>query len=140
KTGLVDHQDRIVIRQMLDDIIAYDIAQGISIPVPATQHRLLTPRAGIASRLGPHPAGLALFISEQAFQKQSCILRNSLLPEQRTYPLLDLTKRRRPQRKRLFNRRCLRPRSSNHGCPWIQKPFEKATVMLVRGGTSCRTG
>ena len=40
---------------MLDDIIAYDIAQGISIPVPATQHRLLTPWAGIASRLGPHP-------------------------------------------------------------------------------------
>jgi transposase len=29
--------------------------------------------------------------------------------------------RRRPQRKRLFNRRCRRPRSSNHGCPWIQK-------------------
>jgi hypothetical protein len=43
---------------------------------------------------------------------------------------LDLPKRRRPQRKRLFNRRSLRPRSSNHGCPWIQKPSEKATVML----------
>src|SRR5207245_10410566 len=50
------------------------------------------------------------------------------------YPLLDLTKRRRPQRKRLFNRRWLRPRSSNHGCPWIQKPAEKATVVLSRSG------
>src|SRR5674536_162751 len=37
KAGLVDHEDRIVIRQMLDDIIADDIAQAISIPIPATQ-------------------------------------------------------------------------------------------------------
>src|SRR5229473_2417816 len=45
KAGLVDHEDRIVIRQMLDDIIANDIAQVISIPIPATQDRLLPPRA-----------------------------------------------------------------------------------------------
>src|SRR5271155_1111718 len=131
KAGLVDHQHRIVIRQMLDDIIADDIAQTISIPIPATQDRLLPPRTGIASCLRTHPTGLALLISEQAFQKQACIPRNTILIEQRTYPLLDLTKRRRPQRKRLFNRRCLRPRSSNHGCPWIQKSSERATVMLT---------
>src|ERR1700687_4701974 len=130
KAGLVDHEDRIVIRQMLDDIIADDIAQGISIPIPATQDRLLPPWAGIASRLRAHPTGLALLISEQAFQKQACIPRNTILIEQRTHPFLDLTKRRRPQRKRLFNRRWPRPRSSNHGCPWIQKPAEKATVVL----------
>src|SRR5258707_875333 len=128
--GLVDHEDRIVIRQMLDDIIAYDIAQGIRIPIHAAQDRLLPPGAGIASRLGAHPTSLALLISEQAFQEQAGIRRNALLSEQRTYPLLDLPKRRRPQRKRLLNRRCPRPRSSNHGCPWIQKPVKKATVML----------
>src|SRR5258708_35080737 len=89
KTGLVDHQHRIVIGQMLDDIIAYDIAQGISIPVPAAQDRLLTPWARIASRLRPHPTGLAALVSEQTFQKKACILRNTLLPEQRTYPRLD---------------------------------------------------
>src|ERR1700682_3120201 len=131
KAGLVDHDDRIVIRQMLNDIIADDIAQAISIPIPATQDRLLPPRTGIASRLRAHPTGFALLISEQAFQKQACIRRNTILIEQRTYPFLDLTKRRRPQRKRLFNRRYPRPRSSNHGCPWIQKPAEKATVVLV---------
>ncbi|WP_247493283.1 hypothetical protein, partial [Bradyrhizobium sp. 142] len=54
----------------------------------------------------------------------------TLLREQRTYPFLDLSKRRRPQRKRLLNRRGPRPRHSNHGCPWIQKPANKATVML----------
>ena len=130
KAGLVDHEDRIVIRQMLDDIIADDIAQSIGIPIPATQDRLLPPRAGIASCLRAHPTGLALLISEQTFQKQACILRNAILIEQRTYPFLDLTKRRRPQRKRLFNRRRLRPRSPNHGCPLIQKSAEKATVVL----------
>jgi hypothetical protein len=109
KAGLVDHQHRIVIRQMLDDIIAYDIAQGIGVPIPATQDRLLPPWAGIASRLRAHPTGLALLIAEQTFQEQPGVPRNTLLPEQRTYPFLDLSKRRRPQRKRLLNRRCPRP-------------------------------
>ena len=69
KTGLVDHQHRIVIRQMLDDIVVHDIAQSISIPVSTTQNRLLPPWTGIASRLRAHPTGLALLISEQAFQE-----------------------------------------------------------------------
>src|SRR3982750_1171535 len=115
---------------MLDDIVVHDIAQGISVPVSPTQNRLLPPWAGIASRLRAHPTGLALLISEQTFQEQTCIRRNTLLREQRTYPLLDLSKRRRPQRKRRLNRRGPRPRHSNHGCPWIQKPATKATVML----------
>src|ERR1019366_5127997 len=92
KAGLVDHEDRIVIRQMLDHIIADDIAQGISIPIHATQDRLLPPRTGIASRLRAHPTGFALLISEQTFQEQACIRRNTILIEQRTYPLLDLPK------------------------------------------------
>src|ERR1700731_3440138 len=115
---------------MLDHIIADDIAQSISIPISATQDRLLPPWAGIARCLRAHPTGFALLISEQTFQKQACIRRNTILIEQRTYPFLDLAKRRRPQRKRLFNRRWPHPRSSNHGCPWIQKPAEKATVVL----------
>src|SRR5260370_7837825 len=110
--------------------MAEDIGQGICIPIPATQDRLLPPWARIAGGLSAHPTGLALLISKQTFQKKACILRNTLLPEQWTYPLLDLTKRRRPQRKRHFNRRGLRPRCSNHGCPWIQKTPQKATVML----------
>src|SRR5438270_3465132 len=115
---------------MLDDIVAHDIAQGISVPISTTQNCLLTPWARIASRLCAHPAGLALLISEQTFQEQACMRRHTLLREQRTYPLLDLSKRRRPQRKRLLNRRGPRPRHSNHGCPWIQKSANKATVML----------
>src|SRR6266849_10003814 len=115
---------------MLDDIIAHDIAQGIGVPSPTTQNCLLPPWTRIASRLRSHPTGFALLISEQTFQEQTCIRRNTLLREQRTYPLLDLSKRRRPQRKRLLNRRGPRPRHSNHGCPWIQRPAKKATVML----------
>src|SRR5205807_6765940 len=125
---------------MLEDIIVHDIAQGISVPVSTTQNRLLPPWAGIASRLRAHPTGVALLISEQAFQEQACIRRNTLLREQRTYPLLDLSKRRRPQRKRLLDRRCWRSRPPNHGCPWIQTFSKKATVMLgwLRGDENFR--
>src|SRR5512132_2929516 len=130
KAGLVDHQHCIVIRQMLDDIVAHDIAQGISVPIPTTQNCLLPPWARIASGLRPLPTGLARLISEQTFQEQTRIRRHTLLREQRTYPFLDLSKRRRPQRKRLLNRRCLRPRLPNHGCPWIQTFPKEATVML----------
>jgi hypothetical protein len=49
---------------MLDHIVAYDIAQGIRIPIPAAQDRLLSPRAGIASCLRAHPTGLALLVAE----------------------------------------------------------------------------
>src|SRR5450755_2761338 len=118
---------------MLDDIVANDVAQGISVPIPTTQNCLLPPWARIASRLRAHPAGLTLLLSEQTFQEHDCIRRNTLLREQRPYPFLDLSKRHRPQRKRLFNRRCPRPRSPNHGCPWIQKLVRKATVMLGEG-------
>jgi hypothetical protein len=79
KAGLVDHEDRFVIRQMLDHVIPHDIAQAISIPIPATQDRLLPPRARIASCLRAHPTGFALLISEQTFQKQACIRRNTIL-------------------------------------------------------------
>src|ERR1700687_789389 len=117
---------------MLDDIVVHDIAQGISVPIPTTQNCLLPPWARIASRLRSHPTGLARLISEQTFQEHACIRRNTLLRKQRTYPFLDFSKRRRPQRKRLLNRRYLRPRPPNHGCPWIQIPPKKATVMLGR--------
>src|ERR1700687_1826596 len=123
---------------MLDDIVVHDIAQGISVPIPTTQNCLLPPWARIASRLRSHPTGLARLISEQTFQEHACIRRNTLLRKQRTYPFLDFSKRRRPQRKRLLNRRYLRPRPPNHGCPWIQIPPKKATVMLERRGTALR--
>jgi hypothetical protein len=96
KAGLVDHEDRVIIRQMLDDIIADDIAQSVCIPVTATQDRLLSPWTRIAGCLCAHPTGLALLITKQTFQKQACIRRNTILLEQRTHPLLDLPKRRRP--------------------------------------------
>lgn len=92
KTGLVDHQDRIVIRQMLDDIVAHHVAQGIDNPIPATQDRLLPPSTGIAGRLRTHPTVVATLVSEQTFQEQTRIGRNALLREQRTDPL-PLTRR-----------------------------------------------
>src|ERR1700732_3586687 len=81
KAGLVAHEDRFVIRQMLDHIIPHDTEQSVITPIPATQDRLLPPRARIASCLRAHPTGFALLISEQTFQKQACLPRNSILIE-----------------------------------------------------------
>src|SRR5260370_38917459 len=125
-------------RQMVDGIGAHDSAEVIRVPIPTPQNCLLPPWARIASRLRPLPTGLALLISEQTFQEQARIRRHTLLREQRTYPFLDLSKRRRPQRKRLLKRRCLRPRPPNHGCPWIQTFPKEATVMLGQGWVADR--
>src|SRR5258707_4388924 len=81
KAGFVDYEYRIVIRQMLDDIIAYNIAQGIGVPMPATEDCLLPPWAGVPGRLCPHPTGFALLISKQTFQEQACIRSNTSLRE-----------------------------------------------------------
>ena len=51
KAGFVDYEYRIVIRQMLDDIVAYNIAQGIGVPMPATEDCLLPPWAGVRYRM-----------------------------------------------------------------------------------------
>ena len=105
KAGLIDHEDRVIVRQMLDDIIADDIAQGIRIPIPATQDRLLPPWAE-QDRLLPQRASNRSCVARlQAVLPETSqhSSQHALLPEQWTYPLLDLPKRRRPQRKRLFN-------------------------------------
>ena len=70
---------------------------------------VLSMAALMLSALARQPFGTALLIAKQTFQEQPGVRRNTLLPEQRTYPFLDLSKRRRPQCKRLINRRCPRP-------------------------------
>jgi hypothetical protein len=54
---------------MLDDIAAH-IAKRISVPIPATQDRLLPPWTGIAGYLRAHPTCLALLVPEQTFKEQ----------------------------------------------------------------------
>jgi hypothetical protein len=95
KAGLVYHENRIIIRQMLDDIVAEDIAQRIGIRIHPTKDSLLLSRR-IARCLRAHSTGLALLITKQTFQKQACVPHNTFLPRQRSYPLLHLKKRRCP--------------------------------------------
>src|SRR5271168_3221839 len=81
----------------IDHRINDDAAMVLFLPwFGVTKDRLLPPWTRIASRLRAHPTGLALLIAEQTLQKQACVPRNTFLPEQRTYPLLHLTKRRSP--------------------------------------------
>jgi len=119
--------------QMLDDIVAHDIAQGIGIPIPATKDRLLPPWTGSPAASARHPTGLCVAHRRADLpENRPAFLATRSCPNNGRIRILNLSKRRSPQRKRLFNRRCLRPRSSNHGYPWIQKSSERATVMLAR--------
>ena len=103
KTGLVDDQNRILISQRFQRVIAHDVAQRIRVPPPAAEDRLLTPRTGIARRFRAHPAGLARFVPQKSVEKLSCRGRHPLLTEQATYPRLHIPQRRRPKLQRRLN-------------------------------------
>jgi len=64
------------------------------------QDRQLPPRAS---------TGLALLIAEQTLQKKACVPRNTFLPNNGRIRFLTSRSGRRPQRKRLFNRRLPAP-------------------------------
>lgn len=55
KTGLVDHQHRILGTEHLNDRVVHDISQGVGIPPTLAEDRLLPLRTRIAGRFGAHP-------------------------------------------------------------------------------------
>ena len=79
--------------QRLQGVVPHDVAQHISFPATAAQDGLLSPRAGIARRFGPHPAGLAPLGPEQTVQKQPRRGCHPFLAEQRSEPSLHLAQR-----------------------------------------------
>jgi hypothetical protein len=82
EAGLVDHQHRVLGRKMLDDVLAHDVAQRISIPAPTAKNGLLPPRTRIPRRLGPHPSRLAPLSPQQPVQEQTGRCRDTRLGEQ----------------------------------------------------------
>ena len=79
KTGLVDDQNRILISQRFQRVIAHHVAQGIRVPSPPAQDRLLPPRTGIARRFRAHPARLAPLVPQQPVEEQARRGRHPLL-------------------------------------------------------------
>ena len=104
KASFIDDQNRVLVGQSFQRVLAHDVAQGIGVPPPAPQNRLLAPRAGITSRFRAHPARLARLVAQKPVQELSRRSRHPLLAEQRTYPPLHLPQRRRPQLQRRLNR------------------------------------
>src|ERR1019366_1119750 len=81
KSSLIDNENRILISQAFQRIIAHNVAQRIGVPSAATQNGLLTPGTGIACRLCTHPASLAPLSAKQPIQEQTCRSRHTLLRE-----------------------------------------------------------
>ena len=81
ETGLVHDQHGVLIRQVLDDILAYNVAQCIGIPAAPPQDRLLPPGTGVTRCLGAYPARLAPFLSQQSIKEQTDRGRHPFLRE-----------------------------------------------------------
>lgn len=113
KTGLVDHQHRVGIPQMLDDMIA----QRIGVPMPASKQGLLSPWPRIARSFCAHPAGLARFIAQQCFQKPARRRRHPLLAEYRAHPRPGVPQRLQRQGKNILDRGRAIHLVQNHGDP-----------------------
>ena len=72
KACFIDDQNRIIGRQVLDDIIPHKVTQRIRIPTATAQQGLLTPGARIASCFRAHPPGLAPLVPQQPVEEQVC--------------------------------------------------------------------
>ena len=90
KAGLINDKNSLLISERFQRVIAYDVAQRFRIPPAAAQDRLLTPRAGIASRFCAHPPCLARLVPEQSIQEFPCRCRDPLLAKQGTKPRLHI--------------------------------------------------
>ena len=111
ETGLVNHQHRVLVRQVLDHVLAHNVAQRIGIPAAPPQDRLLPPGTGVTRRFRPHPPRLAPLLPQQPIKKQTGRCRHPVLREQRAHPRLHLPQRRCPQLQRLLDRRTAHPSS-----------------------------
>jgi hypothetical protein len=109
KAGLVEDQHGIRVGQRLQRVVAHEVAQHVRLPAAATEDGLLAPRAGIARRLGPHPAGLAPLRPEQPVEEPARRDRHPLLREQRPDPPFHLPQRGGPQLQRILDRDARHP-------------------------------
>jgi hypothetical protein len=109
EAGLVQDQHGIAVGQALDRVVAHQVAQRVRLPAAAAEDGLLAPGAGVARRLGPHPAGLAPLRPEQAVEEQPRRGRHPLLREQRPHPPLHLPQRGGPELQRVLDRHTRHP-------------------------------
>ncbi len=65
----MNHQNRVIIAHMFNDILAYKIAQRMGISTASSGQFLLPPRASITRRFRAHPARLTPLVAEQSIQK-----------------------------------------------------------------------
>src|SRR4051794_41570398 len=90
KASLIQHQDRVVVTQVLDhigaQIIAQIIAQRIGVPVNAREELLHAVWRGVAGRLGEVPAVLPLQGSQQALKISQGASARLRTPEPRGNP------------------------------------------------------
>jgi hypothetical protein len=96
KPGLVDDQHRILSGQMLDGVVAAEVARGILVPLHMREHPLRAPWPGIAEMFGQLPAVLTLDRAQQAFEIEPDLPTRLNAPEQLAQPRMQPTQLRPP--------------------------------------------
>src|SRR5215210_3185354 len=86
KAGLIQHQDRVVVTQVLDHVGAQIIPQRIGVPVNAREELLHAVWRGVAGRLGEVPAVLPLQGGQQALKISQGASARLRTPEPRGNP------------------------------------------------------
>lgn len=81
ETRLVDDEDRVVVGERLQRIVADNVAQSVRVPLRTPEDRLLSPRTRIARCFRPHPTSLAPLFAQQAVEKMLRLPNNAILFE-----------------------------------------------------------
>jgi hypothetical protein len=63
--GLVDHQHRIVVAEMIDHIATQVVAHSVGVPLRPRQQMLQPVRAGVTAEFGQRPAALPVDVGDQ---------------------------------------------------------------------------
>jgi hypothetical protein len=87
--GLVDDQHAVRGPEVLDDVVAAQVAGRVLVPQHVAEHPLRPPGPGVADLLGQLPAVLALGRAQQAFQVQASLASRLGPDEQRAQPGLQ---------------------------------------------------
>jgi hypothetical protein len=70
--GLIDHQDRLVVVQVLGNVVAQVVANSISVPLGSVHQVLHAVRGWLPGPLGDGPAVLARQVCEQPEHQPLC--------------------------------------------------------------------
>ncbi len=92
-TGLVDHQDRLGVAEVVDHVAAQVVTDGIGVPLRPRQQVLQPVRSSLAAVLGDRPTVLPIKARDQALDQPGRVPQRLVPGESRPDPVDHLAER-----------------------------------------------